>query len=119
VNNAVEYGDDDEENSWAVNQILLQSRRFSGDLMWYVNPSEFIKLTKSPAVSLDTVDSLIDFFVQLTTNPFEQYERKTAGFDKGDYKMEHELYKNFPGLSGIYRSLVPEQQLKIYRSYNK
>jgi len=112
-------GDDDEENSWAVNQILLQSRRFSGDLMWYVNPSEFIKLTKSPAVSLDTVDSLIDFFVQLTTNPFEQYERKTAGFDKGDYKIEHELYKNFPGLSGIYRSLVPEQQLKIYRSYNK
>jgi hypothetical protein len=111
-------GDDDEENSWVTNQILLQSRRFSGDLMWYVNPAEFIKLTRTPAVALDSVDSLIDFFAQ-AANPLEKYERASGPFEKGDYKMEHQLYKNFPGLSGIYRSLVPEQQLKIYRTYNK
>lgn len=108
-------GDDDEENSWLMNQTMLQSRRLAGDIMFYSNPAELVKLTRTPSAMYGTWDNLINFCGQLA-NPFEQYERKSGSYEKGDYKISKAFGKLVPVFSGIHKSLTPGNQLNFYNT---
>lgn len=108
-------GDDDEENSWLMNQTMLQSRRLAGDIMFYSNPIELMKLTRTPSAAYGTIDNAINFIGQLA-NPFEQYERKSGAYDKGDYKINRAFSKIVPVFSGLNKSLNPGNQLTFYNN---
>ena len=108
-------GDDDEENSWLENQILLQLRRLSGDLGLYlpVNPFDVYMNLKSPTVAYTTIENFARFTQQLA-NPLEKFEKDSGIYDKGDYKMEKRIKELIPILSKIDNALTPEESLKLY-----
>jgi hypothetical protein len=109
-------GDDDEENSWLTNQAILQSRRFSGDIMMYINPLELFKLTRTPSAMYGTMDNLANAAAQLG-DPFATYERKSGTNERGDLKILHKWGKVIPAFSGLNKSLNPGSQVQFYNSF--
>jgi len=109
--------DDDEPNSWLQDQVILQSRRLAGDFMFFtpVNPMEWMRVLRSPTVSMTYIEKLSRFFTQLIFNPFEQYERKTSGYQKGDYKLEKRFDDVLPIYNQIMNAMYPEDQLSVYK----
>ena len=109
--------DDDEENSWTTNMLMLTTRRLAGDIMFYVWPPEMWRITKSPTVAQTSIENMLQFFSQLLTAPLEEYERKSGIYEKGDYKIEKKFYDAVPVLSSVQRTLMPQDQLNIYKSW--
>lgn len=111
--------DDDKENSWMedwiADQMLLQGRRLSGDIGLYlpVNPFDVYMNLKSPTVAYTTIENLSKFLQQLQ-NPFEQYEKDSGIYEKGDYKLEKRIKELIPVLSKIDNALTPGESLKFY-----
>jgi hypothetical protein len=113
---AVKGDDDDEPNEWLQNQMVLQARRLGGDFMFYlpINPMEPYRVLNNPSVSMAYYLKLVRFFKQLIVAPTEQYERKTSGYEKGDYKLEKRFDDVLPVYSQIMNALYPEEQLSAY-----
>tara|TARA_R110000868_G_scaffold28617_4_gene107122 strand:- start:16606 stop:19851 length:3246 start_codon:yes stop_codon:yes gene_type:complete len=112
---ALSGDDDDKPNTWLQNQLILQTRRLGGDLMFYtpINIYEPLRILRNPSAAITNIEKTQKFMFQLV-NPFEQYEQKSGYYEKGDYKIE----KRFNDLVPIYNQLIrfstPEQQLKEY-----
>lgn len=113
---AVKGDDDDEPNEWLQNQVILQARRLGSDFMFYlpINPMEPYRVLNNPSVSMAYYLKLVRFFKQLIVAPTEQYERKTAGYEKGDYKLEKRFDDVLPVYNQIMNALYPEEQLSAY-----
>ena len=113
---AVKGDDDDEPNQWLQNQVILQARRLGSDFMFYlpINPMEPYRVLNNPSVSMAYYLKLVRFFKQLIVAPTEQYERKTAGYEKGDYKLEKRFDDVLPVYNQIMNALYPEEQLSAY-----
>jgi uncharacterized protein YbcI len=117
---ALKGDDDDEPNSWAQDQMILQTRRLAGDFMFFtpVNPYEWVRILQNPTVAISQVTRTSKFMHQLFTDPFEQYERASGYYEKGDYKLEKKFNDLIPIYNQIIRATTPEQQIKEYnRAY--
>lgn len=109
-------GDDEDENSWIENQMILQSRRLAGDYMFFtpINPFEWVRIINNPSVTMSQVTKLSKFVFQLT-NPFEQYERNEYPYNKGDFKLEKRFNDLVPIYSQMIRAITPQNQLSEYK----
>lgn len=109
-------GEDDDENSWIENQMILQSRRLAGDFMFFtpINPFEWLRVINNPSVTLSQMTKLSKFAYQLA-DPLEQYERDEYPYSKGDYKIEKRFNDLMPIYNQMIRAVTPENQISEYK----
>jgi hypothetical protein len=109
----VAAGGDDDDKSWMKSEMLLQLTRFSADITQYINPSDFIRVIRNPAASINMIEKWIGWFQQLF-NPLEQYDRATGFAEAGDYKLWIKTLKLMPLVRQWINFLTPEEQRKFY-----
>ena len=80
--------DDDEE---ALLAIYL-SRRLYSEMISFANPEEALRTFRSPAMSTNTIESVIDLITQ-GFHPTEVYE---TGTHAGEYKIKRKFSKLIP-----------------------
>ncbi len=109
-------GEDDDENTWIENQMILQSRRLAGDFMFFtlINPFEFARIVSNPSVTITQLEKMSRFTFQLA-NPLEEYERDEYPYNKGDYKLEKRFNDLLPIYSQMIRAVTPENQISEYK----
>jgi hypothetical protein len=96
-------GGDDDKDKMSTTELFLAytSRRLYSELFTYANINEGLRTFRSPAISLNAAENLMDFFVQLTTNPTERYAQ---GPRADDLKLSHKMAKLVPIWSQVDRS---------------
>jgi len=93
---------DDEDDDDIKNRYYAAAyafRRTSGELAFFVSPSEFTTILRTPAASLNFVEKLIS----LPGNGLDQYERSGPGYKKGDYKILKKLEDFVPIYGQLFR----------------
>ena len=121
--------DDDEPNSWALNFLLYQNRRLQSELMFYINPEETWRLTKSPTATVRPVENIFSFAIATLENIYYfgtgnlgglvadkdiYYQRKSGANKKGELKWDNKLYKVVPALKGLTNSKTPGEAIKWF-----
>ena len=107
---------DDEDDEFAKTMYahgMLQSRRLMGDVWFYLNPVDFLRLMNNPSVTQTTIGKILDVGYQLT-DPFEEYKTNTKFHDKGDSKLVFKTSKLFPWYSQYRNLVLPENQLTVF-----
>lgn len=114
-------GDEDDEdgkntNSYAENLMALEARRLQGELLFYVNPFESMRILRSPAVSLSTVESVFRFGngVIFIHGEEDEYAYDTGLHKAGDSKDMARLRRLVPIVKAIDDLRVPEEGIKIF-----
>ena len=106
---------DKKKKNWFQNEMLLQLRRFQGDIAFYTFASKDTwRILNNPTVTQSTISEVYDFLSQMT-NPTERYKRKTGMFKKGDLKIKARLYKAVPVLRSLLNFMTPEDQLQVFK----
>ena len=116
---ALTSGDDDDD-SWITEQLILQSRRLYGDIIFFIpgfNTFDAQRILRNPTVALNTIENTTNFISQLI-NPLEEFDRKTGMYDKGDFKLEKRFDKLVPVLSKLEAVLYPDVQSQFYNMSN-
>lgn len=113
---------DDEDNA-LLNYNLYWAMRLQTEMQFYGMPGDptqgplgfFLpdimdtyRLAKTPTVATTTIEKVFRLIHQLG-NPTEEYKRKSGIWDKGDYKLQAQIYKML-GISG--NTFSPEQAIK-------
>ena len=121
--------DDEEPNSWALNFLLYQNRRLQSELLFYVNPHETWRLTKSPTATVRPLEHIGAFALSTLENIYYfgmgnlggvipeshiRYQRKSGTNKKGELKWDNKLYKMVPALKGIINSKTPGEAIKWF-----
>ena len=121
--------DDDEPNSWALNFLLYQNRRLQSELLFYVNPEETWRLTKSPTATVRPLENIGSFMLATLENVYYfgtgnlgglvadktiYYQRKYGANKKGELKWDNKLYKAIPAVKGIVNSKTPGDAIKWF-----
>jgi hypothetical protein len=106
-------GDDDEEKTWLDNETALQITRMSADITQFINPTDFIRVIRNPAASVNMIEKWIGWFKQLF-NPLEEYERASGIAEKGDNKLYIKTLKLIPVIRQLVNFMTPEEQIKFY-----
>jgi len=113
--------DDDDEDSWLLDQATLQARRLYGDIIFYIpgfNWFDFDRIIRNPTMALNTLEQVIKFISQLVTDPLEEYQRKVGMYEKGDLKIKKKFDKAIPIFSKVESILYPDVQLQFYNMDN-
>ena len=121
--------DDEEPNSWALNFLLYQNRRLQSELMFYINPSETWRLTKSPTATIRPLENIGAFLLSTLENIYYfgtgnlggvvsdsdiYYQRASGKNKKGELKWDNKLEKAVPILKGVSGSKTPGEALKWF-----
>lgn len=106
--------DDDDDKSWLDAEMSLQLVRFSADVTQYINPSDFIRVIRNPAASINMIEKWISWFGQLFS-PTEEYDRASGFAKKGDNKLYIKTLKLMPVVRQFINLLTPEEQIKFYQ----
>lgn len=116
--------DDDEERSWIENMTLFTLRRLQSELTMYVNVGEGLKILRSPAASMSTVETIMKLFTGvfdlgrglIFEGEAPSYKRDTGLYDKGDWKILKPIEELTPFLKEIRAAQAPENRLKFLES---
>lgn len=107
--------DDDHDQFWSF--MAYQAFRLRAELAFYVNPMETMKILRSPAASMSTVESVLKLFGQmmdpLMTGTFE-LERYQRGPWEDHYKIEKTITQMVPAYKQIYRLRDIDDQLSWF-----
>jgi hypothetical protein len=104
-------GDDDEPDNWWIAFGAYQSYRFMNEISFFISPTSFMNIMRSPAASMSIIENLMQFFGQIfdfVDGPFERYDR---GPWKGHLKLEKlgtnfvPLYKQYYRLRDVDQSV--------------
>tara|TARA_R100000700_G_scaffold41277_1_gene61208 strand:- start:2140 stop:6672 length:4533 start_codon:yes stop_codon:yes gene_type:complete len=121
--------DDEEPNSWATNFLLYQNRRLRSELLFYVNPEETWRLTKSPTATVRPIENIFAFALSTLENMYYfgtgnmgglipekniYYQRKSGKNKKGELKWDNKLEKAVPILKGVGTSTTPGEAIKWF-----
>jgi hypothetical protein len=107
--------DDGKKKTWLDNEMALQLTRFSADITQYINPSDFLRVIRNPAASVNMMENWIGWWTQLLTNPTEQYQRASGIAKAGDNKLYIKTLKLMPVIRQMISLMTPEEQLKFYK----
>lgn len=88
-------GDDDDEVTYADEFIMYQLLRLKSEILFFLSPSEAMKIFRSPAASLSVFENLAQLFKQ-AMNPLEEYER-------GPWEGQLKIYKRLVNMVPVYR----------------
>ena len=108
---------DDGDDNW-LNHLAYQSLRLRSELAFFIMPTEAMKILKSPAASMASLETLIKLIGDLShpllsgTLQFDVYE---AGTWKDHYKIEKTLIQGTPGLKQFYRIKNIKDQISVFK----
>lgn len=113
--------DDDDFAGFLIHSSLYFAKRLNSEVFAYINPIDFMRITRSPSAATSTLETTFDLFYYLSVDPmqnllsgeedvFSRYKRETGKFEKGDLKLNAAFQKLF-GLHG--RTYNPEEAVKI------
>lgn len=91
-------GSGDDEDDELIYFWLYQTRRMITELAQFRNPSENIKMTRSPIPSMRILEQSLDA-ISKTLNPFSWNEELKSGPNKGDLKVTRAWEKLIPVLN--------------------
>lgn len=108
--------DDDEKNTWAENLLALEARRLQGELHFYANPIEGLRILRSPAVAMSTVESVARFAggFLFVYGDSENYQQNSGIHKKGDSKDWARFKKLIPILKAWEGLQAPEELMKSF-----
>jgi hypothetical protein len=87
----------------------------NADIMQFANPSDFFRVIRNPAASVNMIEKWLGWWKQLVFDPFGEYERRSGIAEKGDSKLYIKTVKLFPVIRQIISFMTPEEQIKFYR----
>lgn len=93
-------GDDDDDKDNLLAAYL--SRRLYSELISFTNPNEALRTFRSPMMTTNTLESVIDLMTQGISDPTAVYE---TGRHVGEYKIKRKFTKLFPVWKQFDRSL--------------
>lgn len=85
-------GDGDDDPTATELFLAYTSRRLYSELFTYANINEGIRTFRSPAISLNAAENIVDLFIQMG-DPTERYEQ---GARKDELKLSHKFAKVIP-----------------------
>jgi hypothetical protein len=101
--------DDDDEN-WALAMAAYQANRLYTELRFYTSPTEGLRILKSPAAGVNTLQDMIQFLEFWTWN-----EEITRGRYSGMTKLHRNALKIIPTYKTIHKALSPEEELTFFK----
>lgn len=112
--------DDDEERGWFENMALFQLHRLNSEIVMYINPIEGMKILKSPAASMSSIETIIKLVIDVFDigrgltfgDGIPRYERDTGLYDEGDPKIYKHLEELIPMWKEARAATAPENRLK-------
>ena len=115
-----DLGDDDDNESWLYNMTELQTRRLFTDIGAFTPGLQMLeegrRILKSPAASIDTIDTLIDLIKSLFPS---NWFGEDAIIQSGRYKGHTHAYKfimeALPIQGSIYKNIYPEELIPYYK----
>ena len=116
-------GDDDDERSWGLNFLALSVNRLYTELganVPYAMPKEMMKLLKSPAAGMSTMQSLVALgydsvnWTGVVSDETEFVPTYKSGKNKGRSKFTVNLEKAVPIVKNIQNLIDPENLMKFY-----
>ena len=93
--------DDDLKKNKAFNFTKYQADRLVSETLFYISPADFMKILRSPAASLSTIENLIETFIELGKFPFVEEEKLI--YQRGPFKDQYKLEKQFEDLVPIWK----------------
>jgi len=103
----------DDDKNWMTAEARLQIVRMSADIGQYIDPSDFIRVIRNPAASINLTEKWIAVIQQLA-HPTAQYTRKTGIAKAGDNKLLIKTMKAMPLLHQVINTMTPSDQVKFY-----
>jgi len=79
---------DEPEDEFALILASFYARRLQSELLTYVDPREWQRTLRSPAVSLNMMEKVTDAIIQTVSDPLEEYK-------VGDYKGQNKALKKW------------------------
>lgn len=116
---------DDKDRPWLIKMTEYQARRLYTELGSMVPGksmiSEGLKILKSPAAGINTLESILDLVGLINPYNYEVFGGEDAILQSGRYKGESRAYKLFfespviPMNKTIYRGLHPEEGIPFFK----
>lgn len=112
-------GDDEDERNWLANMSLYQLHRFNTEAFQFLNPIDTLKILKSPAASVTTIEALFstawrvsaDSMLWATGQEPARYKRDSGIYKKGDLKLKKKIDELIPGWKEVQSIQMPENRL--------
>lgn len=121
----IENSDEDDDNIWLTKMIEYQSRRLFTELGAMVpGPQileEGLRILKSPAAGINTIESALDLVDLLNPNSWEVFGGEDAIIQTGKYKGKSKgmrIILNSPLIpmnKTIYKGLHPEESIPFFK----
>ena len=102
---------DDDRERWINSFLAYQSKRARSELLFFLLPTEAMKILVSPAASISTIQNIIELISQLFFGPLDRYE---TGNWKGRLKISKKSMKLTPVLKQWYRIKDVEDSISIF-----
>lgn len=116
---------DDKDRPWLVKMAEYQARRLYTELGVLIPGPQIIdeglKIAKSPAASINTMESALDLIGLMNPFNYEVFAGEDVLIQSGRYKGESKAYRLFfespliPMNKTIYRGLHPEEGIPFYK----
>lgn len=116
---------DDKDRPWLVRMAEYQARRLYTELGALIPGksmiSEGLKIIKSPAAGVNTVENILDLLGLMNPMNYEVFAGEEAILQSGRYKGESRAYRLFfespviPMNKTIYRGLHPEEGIPFFK----
>lgn len=98
-------GDDEEPGSMSRTVLFgtaFFTRRLYSELTFYLNPIEFTRILRSPAISLNMIEKILHFLGQLLFDPLERYK---SGRRKDELKIKKDVQDIVPIIKQFDRNI--------------
>ena len=92
------------DQPWLWDFMEYQSERLSTELGFFSKPSEALKILRSPAASMSTIENVVRFF----DSAFNFNER----FERGPWKGQRKIEKYTVNLIPIYKQYYRARDIK-------
>jgi hypothetical protein len=116
--------DDDDDDNWLLSMLAYQALRAKTEMFAYANPFEFIRIIENPTATtnflkngiqlLFAVKDLAGYSIGVVDESEVKYQKRSGMYEKGDYKWVKKFTDFIPGVSGIFKTLDPDEALSYY-----
>jgi hypothetical protein len=99
--------DNDDDDNWTLSFLAYQAARFRSEMWFFTDPSQTMKLLRSPAAVMSMLENTIKFTGQLTYPMFSgewEFAKYERGPWKGHYKIEKIMLDYIPVAKQVYRT---------------
>lgn len=93
----------DEKEKWWLEFMAFQALRLRSELMFFIDPTESMRLLRSPAASMSLIQNSIEL-IGLIVNPFDD-EWITSRFERGNREGQLKIMKPIQNIIPVYKQI--------------